>query len=299
MILDTMQLFNKQIRLRDYVCSPTGGYACSNNQVNLYIYASGYCPAKCSFCSGFHLKSKTDHSKLKTVLCELHNKKVINRIAITGGEPLIDLSSLDNILGTIYDVCGSHYHISVNTNGTNLSLLRNIEHYSLLNDVHISRHSNKDYENDDIFGIRTPTSAKIRQEVELGPNIFSLSCNLMHGYIDSPIRLREYLDDAIKLGVYQVGFVSLMHKTLPCNELFVDYEDITSKLHVRDGFLFEKMAKDKLSCKCENFSYYNEHGNISFYLRRVLGGINDCVKAFIFNQENNLVINFGKDMVLL
>ena len=295
-----MEIFNKQIHLKEYVCSPSGEYPCSDVKVNLYIYASGFCPAHCPFCSGFTFKQKTDYKKLKEVLSELHNKQVINRISITGGEPLLDLTGLDLILKTISDVCGADaYHISVNTNGINLSSLRKIEYFSTLNDVHISRHSEIDTENDKIFGIKTPSALEIKKETDLGPPIFSLSCNLLKGHIDSANRVKEYLDAAIDLGVYQVGFVSLMQRTSLCRDLFVDYEDITSKLHARDGFLFERMAKDRSSCKCENFSYYNEHGDISFYLRRVLGGEADCVKAFVFNQENNLVTNFGKNMVLL
>lgn len=294
------EVFGRKIHLRPYVCSPQGGHACTNNKVNLYIYASGFCPARCSFCPGFSSRQKIDIGKLKAVLKELHEKQLINRIGITGGEPLSDLLNLDQILETIIDICGANaHHVSVNTNGLNLAPLRNIDHFSVLNDVHISRHSDNDIENEKIFGIKTPTSLQIKKETERGPNIFSLSCNLLSGFIDSASRLQSYLDEAIKVGANQVGFVSLMNKTAACKEQFVDYENISSKLYARNGFLFEEMSKDKTSCKCENFTYYSDNGSIPFYLRRVLGGSADCVRAFIFDQDSNLVTNFGKDMVLL
>jgi len=295
-----MDIFGKQIRIRDYVCSPTGGFHCHNTKVNFYVCASSFCPAKCPFCPGFKTRNKFDLNKFREALSELHGKSVINRIGITGGEPLTDLNRLNEILMTINDVCGSGtYHISINTNGTNLSSLRKTDSFSFVNDVHISRHSVNDAENNRIFGIRTPTVSQIKRECKLSKDVFSLSCNLMKGYIDSPQRVREYLDMAIDVGAYQVGFVSLMEKTDICKELFIDYEDITSELYVRDGFLFEDLSKDKKSCKCENFLYMNENGEIHFYLRRVLGGKQDCVKAFVYNQDNNLITNFGKDMVLL
>lgn len=295
-----MEIFGKQIRIRDYVCSPTGGFHCHNTKVNLYVCANSFCPASCCFCPGFKSRNKFDLSKFKKALTELHNKDVINRIGITGGEPLANLGRLNDILMTINDVCGSDtYHISINTNGTNLSFLRDIESFSFVNDIHISRHAIRDAENDKIFGIRTPTVSQIKRECELTKDVFSLSCNLMRGYIDSPKRLREYLDMAIHVGAYQVGFVSLMEKTKACKDLFIDYEDITFELYVKDGFLFENMSKDKKSCKCENFLYMNEDGEIHFYLRRIFGGKQNCVKAFIYNQDNNLVANFGKDIVLL
>ncbi|CAB4196889.1 Radical_SAM domain containing protein [uncultured Caudovirales phage] len=294
-----MQIFDKKIHLREYVCSPTGGYTCSSPKVNLYIYASGFCPASCSFCPGFNEKTKIDIKKFQIALSELHNKQVINRIAITGGEPLLDLFSLDKILETIYNVCGNAYHISVNTNGVNLKHARNMEYFSLLNDIHISRHSDKDDLNDKIFGITTPTAKQIAEQIALGPNIFSLSCNLLTDHINDEKRLKDYLYQAIDIGVYQVGFVSLMEKTKLCKDLFVDYNSITPKLFVKDGFLFETMFKDKESCRCENFVYYNKNGKIPFYMRRAYGENTDCVKALIFNQNNNLITNFGKDSVLL
>lgn len=294
-----MEIFNKKINIRDYICSSNGGFSCSNNKVNLYVYTSGYCSAKCSFCSGFKSRKEIDIDKLKKALVELHDKQVINRISITGGEPLEDLYSLNLILKTIFDVCERDYHISINTNGTNLNHLKNIEFFFMLNDVHISRHSKNDMENNQIFGIKTPTFSQIKKEIDLNPNIFSLSCNLLSGYVDSVHNMKEYLDDAIKLGVYQVGFVSLMNKTESCDNLFIDYEDITSKLEVSDGFLFEKFLRDKDSCKCENYSYYNDYGEIPFYLRRILGGEINCVKAFVFDSNSNLITNFGKGLVLL
>lgn len=295
-----MEIFNKHINIRDYVCSPSGGHHCYNTKVNFYVCVNSFCPAKCSFCPGFKTKNKFDLNKFREVLTELHRKNVINRIGITGGEPLTDLNRLNDILMLISDVCGSNtYHISINTNGINLSSLRKINSFPFVKDVHISRHSINDTENNNIFGIRTPIVSQIKKECELTKDVFSLSCNLMKGYIDSPVKLREYLDMAINVGVYQVGFVSLMDKTKECNDLFIDYEGITSGLYVRDGFLFEELSKDKKSCKCENFLYMNKNGEIHFYLRRVLGGKQDCVKAFIYNQDNNLVTNFGEDMVLL
>lgn len=295
-----MEIFGKQIRIRDYVCSPTGGFHCHNTKVNFYVCANSFCPASCSFCPGFRTRNKFDFDKFRKALTELHNKKAINRIGITGGEPLTDLNRLNEILMIINDVCGSDtYHISINTNGTNLSSFRKINAFPFVNDVHISRHSANDSENDKIFGIRTPKVSQIKRECELTKDMFSLSCNLMRGHIDSPQGLRDYLDMAIHAGVYQVGFVSLMEKTKVCKDLFIDYEDITSELYVKDGFLFEEMSKDKKSCKCENFLYMNKDGEIHFYLRRVLSGKQNCVKAFIYNQDNNLVTNFGKDMVLL
>lgn len=295
-----MQIFNKDIKLRDYICSPIGGYPCADNKINLYIYATGFCPAHCSFCPGFNSKQELDFNKLKIAITELHYKQVINRISITGGEPLVDLSNLNQILKTISDVCGHDtYHISINTNGVNLKHLRDIEYYSSLNDVHISRHHYNDIENDGIFRIKTPTLSEIKTEIEKGPAIYSLSCNLIKNYIDSPKNIQSYLDAAIDMGIYQVGFVSLMDKTLFCQDHFIDYESITPKLLATNGFAFEAIAKDCDTCKCENYTYYNNNGEVPFYFRRVIGFNMDYVKSFVYTIDNKLVTNFNKGMVLI
>jgi molybdenum cofactor biosynthesis enzyme MoaA len=234
-------------------------------------------------------------------LQELHSKNVINRISITGGEPLLNLSSLDSILESIIDACGKEtYHVSINTNGINLNRAYQMRNFDVISDIHVSRHSIFDEENDKIFGIRTPKLSEISSEIKCSDrSVYSLSCNLLKGHVDSVTAIQQYLDAAIQIGIYQVGFVSLMDKTAACKDLFIDYEDISNKLSIRDGFLFDTMAKDGNSCKCENYIYYNDCGQIPVYFRRVLGGEQTCVKAFVYNQDNNLVTNFGKDMVLL
>ena len=290
-------IFGKTVHLRPYQCSPTGGLDCNNSKVNLYIYASGFCPAKCSFCPGYNSTSQINIDKLKVALSELHQKRVINRIHITGGEPLSNIDSFNQILKTINDVCGKDYIVAVNTNGINLSKLHNIDYFPVLNDIHISRHSENDNENNDIFGIRTPTISQIKELIRLNPK-YSFSCNLLKGYVDSHQRLQSYLDVAIDLGIKEVGFVFLMNKTSSCKDNFIDYEEITSQLKLKDGFLFENISKDKTYCKCENYSYYNNSGEIKFYLRRVISANNDCAKCFIFN-EDKLTTNFNNGLELL
>jgi molybdenum cofactor biosynthesis enzyme MoaA len=294
-----MEIFGKKVHIKPYVCSAKGGNPCTNSTINFYICATGNCPAHCSFCPGYFSNKKIDLNKLKSVLVELHNKKVINRIGITGGEPLLDLDNLNNILQIINDVCDNQYHVSINTNGINLLHLKEIDYFFIINDVHISRHSENDIENNKIFGISLPTLKSIKEEIERTPGIFSFSCNLMNGYIDSVEKLRKYLDYAINVGVIHVGFVSLMNKTDFCSNLFIDYESITSKLEIKDGFLFETYSKDKDYCKCENYTYYNNSGKVSIYFRRFIKNDLGCIKSFIFNEDNNLITNFGKEAVII
>jgi MoaA/NifB/PqqE/SkfB family radical SAM enzyme len=210
-----LTIFNTKVNLRPYVCSPNGGIACQRSKVNLYIYASGTCPSKCSFCPGFNSTKPIDFEKLKKTLQELREKDVINRIGITGGEPMINPGQLDTILGIIKEVCGFKYHVSINTSGINLNRILNLDNAVLIKDVHLSRHAVNDDSNNKIFGIKTPSIINIKDQVKKKPGLLSLSCNLIRGEVDCPKSLKEYLDFAIDVGAAHVGFVSLMQLPFP------------------------------------------------------------------------------------
>ena len=75
---------------------------------NLYISITDVCLASCPFCNN-STKKKTTHSekefdieKLKIVLRELKRNKLLNRVSITGGEPLLDVDLLNSVLNAVF-----------------------------------------------------------------------------------------------------------------------------------------------------------------------------------------------------
>lgn len=53
-----------------------------------------------------------------------------------------------------------------------------------------------------------------------------LTCNLIRGIVDSEKAVIAYLEKAKSLGVYDVGFVSLMKVNKFCEDNHVDFSDI-------------------------------------------------------------------------
>lgn len=295
-------VFGKEIELRNYICSPLGGQEVEDPKVNLYIMATGNCNAKCFFCPGYNRNTKMDYGKLREVLQELKHKDLINRISITGGEPMLDLLRLEHLLGVLKEEV-PEYHISLNTNGTNLNLgvMEYMENLDVLSDIHVSRHHFEDGWNRHIFAThKTATATHLKcAAATILKDKLSLSCNLMKGFIDNKRMIKDYMEHAAIIGAKFVGFVSLMDKTEACKDRYVDYEDISKSFMLSDRIVYDQHQSDFDSCKCENWNYIAANGSaIPFYMRHVLAKTCDCVKSFCYTEDNQLTINHNGKVVL-
>ena len=279
-----ISLFGKDVQLQSHFCSPTGGVECGLKKYNLYIEAGGVCPAKCSFCPGYKNKHCVNNDKLQYVISHLSEKDLINRVSITGAEPFV-YEDLDGILDLVRG-----YEVSINTSSFGLQKVASLKNRSIISDIHVSRHHYDDNMNRNVFGINV-LSGKELKELDIP---LSLSCNLIKGKIDSADQIKRYLDFAIWVGARFVGFVGLQNRTDKCKELAINYENL--KLRVGDGFLFQKMQKNRDSCKCENYLYMNNYGEIEFYMRQVIGH-NPDINSFVFSN-NELTGGFGKGVIL-
>ena len=280
----TLSLFGKELQLQSHFCSPTGGSECGLKKYNLYIEAGGVCPAKCNFCTGYRNQYHVDTDKLQYVIAQLSEKDLINRVSITGAEPFV-YGDLDGILDLVHG-----YEVSINTSSFGLRRVASLKNRPIISDIHVSRHHYDDGVNRDIFGINVLSGKEL---IELDIPL-SLSCNLMRGKIDSIEHIKKYLDFGISIGARFVGFVGLQNRTDKCKDLFLDYESL--RFRVEDGFLFQNMQKNRDNCKCENYLYMNNVGEIDFYIRQVMGA-NPDINSFVF-CNNKLTGGFGKGVIL-
>lgn len=291
-----ISLFGKELEIKSYVCSAFGGEEVQDSKLNLYIMANGYCNVKCLFCNGYSSTEAFDYDKLREVLRELRKQDLLNRISLTGGEPMLNIKRFDRILQVISEEC-PEYHVSVNTNGTTLTPanLEKMQYLHVLNDVHLSRHHYDDWTNGYIFGSHdVPTTAQIK-ELSSGPlqGKLSMSCNLIKGMIGTKEKVLDYMQFAAEVGAYFVGFVSLMEKNGFCKAEFIDYEEISRSFKIADHMVFDVIRKDGDTCKCENWDYVSSSGTVvPFYMRRVIKPSCDCIKSFTYTENNQLTANF-------
>lgn len=299
-----INLFGEDIPVKNYLCSniPDETKHC-DIKLNLYVKLSDACNAKCLFCSNANLKDngKFDVNKLKYVVEEMDRVGIINRISLTGGEPMLNLPLLNNVLNTIFMI-NPDFQVTINTNGIHLLDLPYLDAVHKIDGIHLSRHHYDDAVNNSILGFKTVSFQEIDSLMNHLNNkkLLRLNCLLMKDYINSITEVEHYLEHASKLDVFRVGFVSLMKSNFYCEEQFINFNDIFFKdaFPSGKGQVFVNYY-DKSICECTNGAYVASNGNfIEFYSRMTKEVHCPYVRQFVYTSDNRLTLGFGKEILL-
>lgn len=263
--------------------------------ISLYIVITRKCNAKCSFCEYRGKTEKIDIYKFKEIFIELNKYYDITTVHFTGGEPTLELDTINTLSKTIKEI-SPLTKISVNTNGIFLNKLSNID---TVDNIALSRHTIIDKDNFNIF--RTNNIATYKDiYTNNHKEKIHLSCNLIKGYIDSSDKILEYLEMASKLDINDVGFVSLMNINDYCNYSYVEFSNIIPK----ENDYFKKTRdyrcinnKDIVTCKCENYLYKAKNMNfISMYHRYAIK--NNEKADFLVYENNHLKQGFNGNIII-
>lgn len=262
-----VELFGKKVEFKDNICTSHLGELKIGEQMryNLYISITDVCLASCPFCNNNTIKKTTitetkfDLEKLEKVLIELKSKKLLNRIGVTGGEPLLNLPLLNDVLNLIFKVCGDRQIVTINTNGVNLDKVLELDSIDKIYGVHISRHHYDDEINNSIFGFKTAGQEDIKRVVEKSKNkkLIRINSLLMKDFIDSPEMVKEYLEMAGNIGVFRVGFVGLMPLNDYSKEHFIEYKEVFKNL---PASVVVKNFYNSDVCDCINGMYMHSSG---------------------------------------
>lgn len=296
-----IELFGKQVVLRNNVCSKDDIYKEDKYRTyNLYISITDVCLASCPFCNNNTKKKQTftdkkfDVAKLEQVLKELKDKNLLNRVSITGGEPLLNLDLLNRVINSIFKICGDNQYLTINTNGFNLDRVTELDRFKNIAGIHISRHHYLDEKNDELFGFKTIHLEEIKhlQDKVENKHLLRLNSLLIKNYIDSAKEVENYLEMAAKLGIFRVGFVGLM----PLNEFskqnYIEYKEIFKNLS-QDCIVVSKL-KNCNTCDCTNGMYISKEGKLVEFYSRVVRDLNPQHEGqFSYTVENNLCAGFG------
>ena len=257
-----IKLFDSFVEIKDITCGMNGnpGLPYTDTRLNLYTCLSHVCNTNCPFCIYNYKDDESfDFEKWKVCVTEIVKTTGIFKASFTGGEPSLDIERLVKCLDYLKSVDSKIFTI-INTNGSNLEKLKGIKS---LDNIALSRHSMHDDENFELFGNKNvPTKDIIANFPE--KEKLHLSCNLIKGYVDSFDKIIDYLEECSKLGVRDVGFVSLMPVNDYAREHQIDFSDIPIK--VSNRFIinqyFDRMVEDKCVCKCRNYMYLANNGNV-------------------------------------
>lgn len=249
------EIFNKPIKLRSHYCMLNGNtpLQIEKPQVSLYVRIANRCNANCSFCEFHDNVTKFDFNFIKfgKILNELLDKGIsIHKVSFTGGEPTLNYHMLRYSVKLVRDLSKDTF-IVVNTNGRYLHSLQDVD----VDSISVSRHHYDDALNSRVFNTRMTTAMDIASFKR--KNKLHLSCNLVKGFIDSGVEVRKYLEFANRVGVYDVGFVSLMPINSFCKDNFVDFKDLKVE---NKKLICNKYWHYNDSCRCQNYLYLPSSG---------------------------------------
>ena len=297
-----LTVFGKTFGVKNYKCSINGGcYKEKDKPVRLQlsICPTYFCDGHCPFCSMAGRKDREgylDIKKLEKVLKELHGLDVVRGISLTGGEPFSDIVLLNDILEMIFRIFGIEVEVSINTNGTGLDKLFEIEKYDLIDTIHVSRHHYDDRRNRTYFGTDVPAGDEIKNIVSSvnDPKLFVYNCLLLADGIGTTEEMAEFLEFAGYTGVPKVGFVTPMPVNDYVKANMVSFTDIFDRSD--DRFLFTTCYRDFDICRCRDGVYAAKNGKlVEFYGRETAYGYPGYIRGFMYGPDNVLRTGFGEN----
>lgn len=199
-----MTLFGKEYQVYTGSC-------CSSISAKrtLYVEFTELCNAHCPFCSAYHGRNTLSPITLKTCLDELVSSGAVDRVSITGGEPLIvgDFITLSRLFDTLEQSDLEYYALTTNGRylAKNIVLLDSLKKLRYLN---VSRHNQDDTHNCEIFGDRyipdmDELAAMLKMMKRDGLD-FRLNCTLQSD--DATLDIPKYIKSAADHDIRNVLF---------------------------------------------------------------------------------------------
>ena len=304
-ITRTIELFGKEIEAKAYSCRAEDGpeeYKERPVKLILTICPVAACNASCAFCVAAADKSsaRIDTGKLRKVLTYLKERDVILSVNVSGGEPFTDTGLLNETVNIIYGVFGDDITLSMNTNGSRLDRLKDIEKFEQFEALHISRHHYDDAVNDRLFGTEMPTTEQLKEAIAAVSfkDVFIFNCLLLKEGIGDAQSARKFLEYAHAIKVPKVGFISTMAVNEYTREQQVRYTDVIGNPDGR--MLVTRGFADYDRCRCTDGVYACDDGGIiQFYGRETSPGTGSYVRGLVYGADNVLRTGYGESAVVL
>ena len=295
-----VKLFGKDLVVKDNHCSLNGkpGDPIDVPYINMYVTMTNACNAKCAFCCNEKnacTKVNFNFYKFYYLVHEIQKQLTINKLSFTGGEPSLDIELLGKCVQAVKETDTEIFTI-INTNGINLAKMAPIAKY--FDSIALSRHFYNDEVNNEFFKTDSVAQAEAIKAFPYKDKIH-LSCNLQKGYIDSSRKVMLYLEEAAKLGIGDIGFVSLMPVNDYCKEKFVDFADIN--LELIENLYISKEWNNATYCRCRNYLYVPKSEEaevdiVKLYTRYYVDS-SYCLSTLVFDGEY-LRKGFGGEIII-
>ncbi len=279
-----MEAFGKEIQIKRFGCNclDEPGQPIDPS-VNLFVKVTKSCNAHCLFCSNAETSMPSapfNVRKLLEIIRELKAAGIrVNRVNITGGEPSVVSTLVEEILQKMEDLDFSDLHLHLNTNGL-LPQSQMLMRHPRWDSISMSLHHYDLSKLSELYGCEIPNRAFDFEGIDR--QRLNASCNLIKGYIDLPEEASKMLDFALELGLPRVGFVALMKVNAFCQDHFVDLEDI--HLDTLPHVYFTKSMDRGSDCKCSNYLYNKNLKILEIYMRNYANP-RYCESSLVYDGE--------------
>lgn len=283
-----MNLFNKEINLKNYSCTRTKG--CYQNMhpiINLYIQTTPACNGHCNFCDTRNHSQEFDFDLLRYVINVMKENYILGKIAIAGGEPLLKMDRVEKIL----EICQGNY-LTLNTNAFSKERLKSV--YPYIKEVDISKHHYLNEENDKIMGLKTVSMEELYKADLVSKT--SINCIFQKGGLSSKEDAIQMIETLGKNNIKNLKLISLLPLTEDAKKNFISLTPLMTEFEssMNDGYLY-----DKEMCQCFRFITVTDSANIvQTTIRETFNDDYSCVKQFVFTGEH-LYDGFKKKNILI
>lgn len=307
----SVELFGKQVPIRTKDCQifdePLKNFG-DGRTVNFSIQLENGCNARCKFCEYNTPADKPfNFDKLSIVIDEIQKNTTVGKLNITGGEPTLNSYNFNRTMNMLRDKMSGFKHkphITLNTNGYNMSLIE--QSLDVIDDIGLSRHHYDEKLNQSVFGTNTvPKVDDIKRLLDKLPACekykLNLRCNLIKGYIDTYDKMCEYLEWASSLGIVWIGFVTLM----PLNQFCLDNVVLDNTLFDDKRFYLtedwrryepNENGVNELVCRCNDHIYVTKTGTMVRFYNRIFSNCTLNDGQLVYDGQN-LRLGFSGDII--
>ena len=228
-----------------------------DDRPTLYAHITSSCTGRCQFCAPGVPVDRFSIEKLSSAIL----RRRWGRVAITGGEPTLDVELLSDALDAIAEA-DPGLHVGISTNGSGMLRLERPER---IGSIALSRHHWDDDANRAIFGCAVPSLGDVGHLVDR----LHLSLVCFKGGLATADGIERYLDEAAEHSVGRVSIGALFPQNYWCKERRV------STIDVLDGIRRAVPTERKewrSCCECRNYLYIPPDGCIvGVYARELVG----------------------------
>lgn len=300
--MKTVRIGNTVLDIKDYHCAymDEEDYVAKDGKLWLYVNVTNKCQASCPFCVSAENK---DGENLFDIVKFQNMLKVIKGhiygISITGGEPLLEVQLIDDIIDVIYSEFPEMIEIDMVTNGVRLASVCELRNLDRLTSIHISRHRIDDVDNRLLMGANTPTIEEISSIAGRlkDPGKLVFNCVLQRGGVDSIEKVKQYLEMAAMAGVSNSSFVGMFLANDYCREHYVDPRELN--WDSSEDLMLWHRYHDYDYCCCSTGSYRANAGMVGYYYRCPGKSQTNYARQLVYTSDNKLLGGFGGTEIVI